>query len=46
MRYLKKVIRELNKYFKNKQEIKYKKLEVSVLKIPLQVMFSKTLETT
>ena len=35
MTYLEKVIRKLNKYFKNKKI--YKKLEISILKTPLQI---------
>ena len=32
MIYLKKIIRKMNKYIKNKNERKYKKLEVNILK--------------
>jgi len=35
MTYLKKIIRKLNKYFKDKNGIKYKKPEVKILKMLL-----------
>jgi len=41
MTYLIKVIRKLNKYFKNKKITKYKKLEVRVLKNVTSINVSK-----
>ena len=44
MTYLKTIIRKSNKYFKNKRKIKYKKIDVTVLKTSIQVIFKKILK--